>query len=1354
MLMLLPGRGVAVEPTPTLLRAGALSVILDPHTGGLAEIRLDGQRLAEQSKGVPPFDVRQEERWIVGQGGVPLKLLDVKTIDEHTVVATARAGDWQIAVRYELDAQWPMLTRSAVLTWQGTKPTKLKGFWLGSPTFTVGKQAYYYSPGGYPPRRFPADAFRRGATHAFHHSLSPLVAQLTPQRSVLWLCDELTPDSDRSSVTVTESEGAFRVSQGFQALARMEPGVSQHIGSACLWLVDVDGESALLRIHDWMRRRGHVPPADRPAWFQDAILYSFHPGGTIGSGFRDLGGFAAATRLLDRIAALGANAIWVMPIEDASVYHPRDYYKFQPGLGTPEEYRQLVARAHQLGLHVLQDCVPHGGRNDYPRAKQHPEWLAYDEDGSTLSYWCYDFNWPTWRQYMAGVARHYVTRFDVDGYRVDAVGGSRIPNWSPKIPYARASHAQLQGGLNMLRALRGAVKESKPQVGGLLAEVQGSVYGTTSDAVYDFTGCYQAFQDLRRLPAEQYVPQLRRWLHEQQSAETPDLLRLRHIESHDSLRAELWYGIRPMRAMMALSAWIHGMPLVYHEMENGHEQAFRRIFAIRRQLAELSRGTADYLAVQTPPAVFACLRTYEKQSSVVLVNLAAEAVDTSAAVPRGLLPKELRSAPAITVLRPHGEQTVSGTIVQDQLRIPVHLEPFEYVVCVLRTASAPFTVAVNGEPAASAPRAAANTLRPVIDPRTGLLDGVQSEGQNLLGKMDLYVPAAWRQAFQHAVGERSGPETVWRYPLGNSSLELRYTTETDGLHIHSRWRGEMPSGAAIYLPVTDAARWSVVAAAGRLCGEYVPRHRSTESAHGSIYWRAQGTNAIWDSLVHPLGTPAPQLLTAEGRKTFGIGFPGPLPARVEWLDRLGSQEQLGALVAWADPLAPGGARCPELEILIGDGTLRVTPGCPAGLRPDAGGWSYENEHYRLRLGRSGMITQLWAKQPALRLLVDRGDMYTDGGFSSERERFAASNEVEAASRIDRDGQGNLRLRFEGRLRGFQRFDLLNPPVEYFAEYTLGQSASLRASYGVRTHADPSGKFAFLALINPLPDMRRAVFKHGGQLLHDGPTSNDRARGWQSRSQPSAALADEIELRADDAPLVRLTGLACGGRPLENAFAHGQNFFLAWFDGPPHPVSQRQWQWTSAVWTVGGAAAEAIGQTPVIPRAAEKATLPLDPGFEQTIASRLVSLRTGEPLPGDVAESPWHASSGGRIVLAPVHSGQAAAEVATPSGAYALWRQPLPTATLREGARLRLSAWVKGEAIRNGDAGWKVGVVRFAVITDKTQYVSSVPLLGTFDWRKVDVQWTVPPGVRSVSVEAGLNGSTGTMWIDDVQIVVE
>ena len=152
--------------------------------------------------------------------------------------------------------------------------------------------------------------------------------------------------------------------------------------------------------------------------------------------------------------------------------------------------------------------------------------------------------------------------------------------------------------------------------------------------------------------------------------------------------------------------------------------------------------------------------------------------------------------------------------------------------------------------------------------------------------------------------------------------------------------------------------------------------------------------------------------------------------------------------------------------------------------------------------------------------------------------------------------------------------------------------------------------------------------------------------------------------------------------------------------------------------------------------------------------RPVSLRTGEPLPGPVSQSAWLAPAGGRIVASPVHRGKAAAEVTNPSGDYALWRQPLAVTALKAGTRLRLSAWVKGQGIHRGDAGWKVGGVRFAVITGKTQYVSSPPLVGSFDWKKTSVELTVPEGLRSLNVEAGLNGATGTIWIDNVEVATE
>ena len=77
---------------------------------------------------------------------------------------------------------------------------------------------------------------------------------------------------------------------------------------------------------------------------------------------------------------------------------------------------------------------------------------------------------------------------------------------------------------------------------------------------------------------------------------------MRYCESHSTLSSELWYGVKPMRAIVALTAWIDGIPMIYHERESGHSDLFRRIFAVRTELPELRRGAADYQCVEAPPA--------------------------------------------------------------------------------------------------------------------------------------------------------------------------------------------------------------------------------------------------------------------------------------------------------------------------------------------------------------------------------------------------------------------------------------------------------------------------------------------------------------------------------------------------------------------------------------------------------------------------------------------------------------------------------------------------------------------------------------------------------------------------------
>jgi len=1400
-------RGLPLERHGDVWRFGdqRLSIQLHAGTGAFVGIDLDGETVARDAGTVQYFDIRTSNRWLTGSGLAP-RLIQVHRTSEREIAATVRTGDWTAEFHYTLHPESARIRRWVRIVWHGPegKREKLRGFWLRTPQMNLSDGGFYVLPGHWPPLRRLVGEFERGRKISVSRSPGALVVQIAPRLSGIWLSDELTPRSDRPSASVVEGRGNLRVGQGYQCEGWALPGKPQDVGDAWMWLVRCNGEQAMERIHDLLRDLGHAPPRDRPPWFHRAVLYSFHPGGTIGSQFRDLGGFRAAADLLDAIRALGCTAVWLLPIEDSGVYHPRDYYKLQKGLGTFDEYRGLVQKAHALGMHVLRDIVPHGGTNDCPRARQHPEWLLRTENGDTLPYWCFDFNWPSWRKYMADVARHYMESADIDGFRVDAVYGSKISNWNPDIPYARASFARLQGGLHMLAAIRNSVKSVKPQEGGVLAEVGSSAHGCVSDAVYDFTLCYTVLHDLRRRPVEQVVPDIQRWLYEQDQSEAPDLLRLRHIESHDSLRSLLWYGLRPQRALMAFAAWIHGIPLVYHEMEHGSSAVFRRIFRIRNTLPELTLGDMDPIAVEAPPGVFTCLRTAQTDAAVVAVNLAPFQATGTARLARSRLPRTLRSGPVQILDAWRNTRLESADSAHsDALEIPLDLPPFGFTVYALRRGVLP-DVPLESDPWDRAPRSAERPAAPPenavalarsswrlwIDRTTGLPSRFDVAGVPGLGRADLVLDAATCSAASEICELRTQPREVRTIrAFGDRTLEIIYRATDAGPELDMRWSEPGPPAyAALYWPVLNARRWYAACAEGVFEDTYRVRHRTTDGVMGSIYWRPQGTAAVWDSLLHPLGadsaTAGIGALAAGGRTAPAFLFfdPNARPARVRWLDRVGDRCRLALLAAWSDPdardilpkasrrfvmrVAPGGAP----DSLQPAGPVRGEPSSRLGseprefspgveLVPAVGGWLVSTPRYRLRLSRSGMIIALWSADgsEAQAYALD-GDLYTDAGFSSKNVRYAASNEVEAAAIFRKEADGTVRLRFTGRVRGFYRFDLLPTPIWYVAEYTIApDQPGFRMTYAVLPEAAPRGNRAFFGWRIAVPGLDAFKFLRGGRTIAEDRVRDPSRRALQSRDLTPPTVPDEVHMK-DRArrTLLCLSDLRWGAaRPPANVFVHGRLFFLTWYDGPPDRRGAGEWSWFTAMLTPGAPPCAPFGPHTCELRSPEQATLPAIrmPGFEEAVRAAPRFLEAGIRLPGVHGRSAWKPPhSGGRLVSDVVHSGRVAAFVENRTGGYLLWTQELPPDAFPPGSRWRLTAWVRGENIVQGTPAWKTGTARFAfIVAGKAQYASSKPLTGTFDWQPVQVEATVPEGVQRILIQIGLNGARGRMWIDDAAL---
>lgn len=242
---------------------------------------------------------------------------------------------------------------------------------------------------------------------------------------------------------------AWRVRQGNPAPLS---GLPAHGARVTLPAPAVDGEYyVILRATDALSRsdestavfrvrggRAELVDTTREhaGWIDRAVVYGVVPSLLGPRGLR------AVTASLDRIAALGANTLWISPITAAPPgdfgYAVTDEFQINPRDGTLGDLRALVDAAHARHLRVILDLVANH-LSDHSRyftdtvRRQHGspyfDYFARDPAGEAAHY----FDWsnlenlnydnPEVRRMMIAAAARWVRDFDVDGFRVDAAWG-------------------------------------------------------------------------------------------------------------------------------------------------------------------------------------------------------------------------------------------------------------------------------------------------------------------------------------------------------------------------------------------------------------------------------------------------------------------------------------------------------------------------------------------------------------------------------------------------------------------------------------------------------------------------------------------------------------------------------------------------------------------------------------------------------------------------------------------------------------------------------------------------------------------------------------------------------------------
>ena len=109
-------------------------------------------------------------------------------------------------------------------------------------------------------------------------------------------------------------------------------------------------------------------------WWKQAVVYQVYPRSFYDANGDGLGDIKGVTAHMDYLHALGINAIWLSPFYPSPLadggYDVADYRNVDPRLGTLEDFDEMAAAAHAVGIKVIVDIVPNHTSTEHPWFKE------------------------------------------------------------------------------------------------------------------------------------------------------------------------------------------------------------------------------------------------------------------------------------------------------------------------------------------------------------------------------------------------------------------------------------------------------------------------------------------------------------------------------------------------------------------------------------------------------------------------------------------------------------------------------------------------------------------------------------------------------------------------------------------------------------------------------------------------------------------------------------------------------------------------------------------------------------------------------------------------------------------------
>jgi cyclomaltodextrinase len=298
------------------------------------------------------------------------------------------------------------------------------------------------------------------------------------------------------------------------------------------------------------------PARISPDWLRNGVIYEIFP-----RDFSAAGNLNGVTAKLDQIKDLGVTVLWIMPIHPigekgrkgdfGSPYSIRDYYAVDPNYGTLDDFKNLVAGAHQRGLKVIMDLVANHTSWDSVMITN-KDFYKQDANGNIISP---DPGWtdvaglnyanPQLREYMIAMMKYWIQTCDVDGFRCDVAWGVPTDFWEQ----ARAALETTKPDIMML------AEASKPELltNAFDLDYSWPLLHTLNDVL------------LRGAPASR----LQATWQEDLIQFPKNALHMRISDDHDESRAIARFGINGALSASVLMFSLDGVPVLYNGMEVG-----------------------------------------------------------------------------------------------------------------------------------------------------------------------------------------------------------------------------------------------------------------------------------------------------------------------------------------------------------------------------------------------------------------------------------------------------------------------------------------------------------------------------------------------------------------------------------------------------------------------------------------------------------------------------------------------------------------------------------------------------------------------------------------------------------------